>query len=472
MFSAMLKQLLHNTGFRLACWYSAIFISSSILLFILVYFPLRSAIIENDRDMIQAKLKEYALQYQESGFKWMLNEIRMEQGHNAEHGFLVRLTDSDGMVLSQAVPVSWRDFDRTAIPAPGAADGEIHWHSLRYNNNRDELEIASIRLADHHLLQVGKGAEEMERLLAHFRDIFTGIMLPVILIGFAGGFFLSYRALRPIRDLIRTVRSIDTGRMDARVPSRQTGDELDELIHLFNDMLAKIETLLTGMRAALDNVAHDLRTPLTRMRAAIETTLQDPERNAESLREALMDCAEDSERLVTMVNTLMDISEAETGVMQLHPVRFDVAAFLHEVADLYQYVAEEKEVVITVVAPAGLEAAGDINRIRQVVANLLDNAVKYTPTGGTVCMRADALDHEIIIRVEDTGVGIAAQDLPRIFDRLFRGDQSRSQRGLGLGLSLVKAVMQAHKGRVGVENLPDRGTRFTIAWPLSTPDAA
>ena len=469
---AMLRRLLHNTGFRLAFWYSAIFISSSILLFILAYFPLRAAIIQNDHDMIQSKLKEYALQNQKSGFRWMLNEIKMEQSHNAEHGFLVRLTDSDGMVLSQAIPASWQNFDQGAIPAPVMDNGETRWNSLRYNNGKDVLEIASLRLADNHLLQVGKGAEEMERLLAHFRDIFTSIMLPVIIIGLAGGFILSFRALRPIRDLIKTVRSIDTGRMDARVPSRHTGDELDELIHLFNDMLAKIETLLTGMRAALDNVAHDLRTPLTRMRAAIETTLQNPERDAESLREALLDCAEDSERLVTMVNTLMDISEAETGVMQLHPVSFDIAGFLGEVADLYQYVAEEKGVMISVDAPTGLEATGDINRLRQVAANLLDNAIKYTPPAGSICMSAQTTANEIIIRVEDTGVGIPEPDLPRIFDRLFRGDQSRSQRGLGLGLCLVKAVMHAHQGRVEVENMPACGTRFTLAWPVGSSNAA
>ncbi|MDH3360359.1 MAG: ATP-binding protein, partial [Desulfobulbaceae bacterium] len=418
----MIKRLLHNTGFRLALWYSAIFISSSILLFIIVYFPLRAAIIQNDRDMIQAKLKEYALQDQESGFKLMLNEIQMERDHNAEHGFWVRLVDGNGMVLSQTIPASWQDFDDGAIPSVlPASGGDVHWSSLRYKQGPGVLEVASLRLADNHLLQVGKGAEEMESLLANFRDIFTSIMLPVVLIGLAGGFFLSYRALSPIRDLIRTVRNIEIGQMDARVPSRHTGDELDELVHLFNNMLAKIETLITGMRAALDNVAHDLRTPLTSMRAAIETTLQNPDRGAKYLREGLMDCAEDSERLVTMINTLMDISEAETGVMQLQSGLINIDAFLVEVVDLYQYVAEGKNVSITVKAPAGLAAIGDVNRLRQVVANLLDNAIKYTPPEGVIRLSAEATEAEILIRVEDTGDGISEQDLSRIFDRLYRG---------------------------------------------------
>ena len=235
-----------------------------------------------------------------------------------------------------------------------------------------------------YLLQIGRGSGERQKILDYFGEVFAGIMLPMIIFGFAGGFFLAFRSLRPVRDLIQVVRSIDIGKMDAaRVPSRQTGDELDELVRLFNTMLEKIEQLITGMRAALDNVAHDLRTPVTRMRAGIETALQS-DNKAEVLREALLDCAEESERIITMLNTLMDISEAETGVMKLHRQPIDVVSLLAEVVDLYQYVAEEKGVAVSVSGPSDLMVMADIDRMRQVIGNLLDNSLKHTPPGGCI----------------------------------------------------------------------------------------
>jgi signal transduction histidine kinase len=168
-----------------------------------------------------------------------------------------------------------------------------------------------------------------------------------------------------------------------------------------------------------------------------------------------------------MLNTLMDISEAETGVMRLSIESVDVGEILRDVHELYADVAEEKRVDVDVEVPVPVVALADRNRLRQVVANLLDNAVKYTPGGGRVTMRGRSAGPGVEIEVEDNGPGIAADDLPRIWDRLYRGDRSRSERGLGLGLSLVRAIVQAHKGRADVESSPGRGARFTIRLPAA-----
>src|SRR5262249_42030149 len=235
-----------------------------------------------------------------------------------------------------------------------------------------------------------------------------------------------------------------TGKMDARVPTAHSRDELDDLVSLFNSMLEKIEALIKGMRGALDTVAHDLRTPLARLRGTAEMALRSNE-SLDASREALADCVEEADRILTMLNTLMDISEAETGAMKLQLAKVNVASLIQETVELYEHVADEKEVALRVNSPKDIFFTVDANRTRQVMANLLDNAIKYTPSGGSIELDADQRDHQTVIVVKDTGVGISPEDKSEIWNRLYRGDQSSSQRGLGLGLSLVKAVVEAHK---------------------------
>jgi signal transduction histidine kinase len=291
-------------------------------------------------------------------------------------------------------------------------------------------------------------------------------LIPVILLGVTGGAFLALRALRPIRHLSIAARSIiDTARFESRVPDTKTGDELNELVILFNQMLEKIEHLIGGMRDALDNVAHDLRTPVTRLRGVAEQSLRS-NAGADACREALADCLEESDRVMAILNSLMDISEAETGTMKLAFEDVNLAELIHEVTGLYDHVADEAQVRMTTDVPPVLSLRADRTRLRQAVANLVDNAIKYTPSGGRVEIAATRAEREVHLSVRDNGIGIPADELPRIWDRLYRGDKSRSQRGLGLGLSLVKAVVQAHQGRVEASSDPGGGSVFSLSLPL------
>jgi signal transduction histidine kinase len=328
------------------------------------------------------------------------------------------------------------------------------------------LESATLSLADGTLVEVGKSTEAREDLLARFRATLGLVTVSIAVIALTGGWLATQSALLPIRRLTAAAgRIVRTGRTDERVPIDATGDALAELTVLFNAMLDKIEALVAAMRGSLDNVSHDLRTPLTRLRGTAEMALASAP-DVDRYREALALCVEETDRVLVMLNTLMDISEAESGAMPLNREPVPLDDVVARATDLYRDVADAKGVELAAGAASGVVVPGDRVRLEQVAANLLDNAIKYTPAGGQVWVETGRENGRAVLRVRDTGPGIPADELPRIWDRLFRGDRSRAERGLGLGLSLVKAIVEAHGGEVEAWSEPARGAAFTVRLPV------
>ena len=462
MFSRLSRSLGRGFALRLGVWYSGLFIISAMALSAATYGLLAKALADQDHDVLESMLSRYAVELERAGLPGLRAAIESDAGQGRHERLLIRVVNEQTEVVYFSAPPGWSGFDLSALDRPSTVSPG--WATIVGPPVGTSLEVGTVTLPGGVNIQVGRSSHVRDELLTHFRARGLEVLGLIVVAAIAGGFLLTRGGLAPMRALETTIRSIiQTGRFEARVPITHSRDPLDVLGVRVNEMLDRIESLVTGMRAALDNVAHDLRTPLTRFRSVAEAALVsgDPARAPEGLAHAL----EEADRLGATLTALMDISEAETGTMALgrEPVR--LATVVDEGLALFADEADDKGITMATAVPPEIEVVGDHTRLRQVCANLIENAVKYSNPGGCIDIAASATDMVATLVIRDTGIGIAAADLPLIWDRLYRADISRTQRGLGLGLSLVKAVVEAHGGQVAASSQPGQGSTFSVTLP-------
>ncbi len=447
---------------RLTAYFGFLFAGGMLTLFAVAYSVIASSVRRNEVETVSEQLASYAAWYDEGGLYALREKFDAEVRGSTQARF-IRIVGSNGEALFFSVPMGLTMIDESELDrmAPGESGTRIHFG----NEEKNVWTVASRRLPSRVTLQAGRSSLAGEEVLQRFRTIFATAAIPVLFLGIAGGTLLTVSAMRPIRQLVGAMKEIlRTGDWSRRAEKKGGTQELNALVDLFNELLASNDRLLRNMREALDNVGHDLRTPMTRMRSAAEAALE-KDSDITALREALEDCLVESQDATVMLNVLMELSEAEAGTLRLHIEKIHLVEIVRKAVEMFEFVVEEKRMHLGIDVPEELTVNGDATRLRQVFVNVIDNAIKYSTEGGKIKIAGRSAAGGVEITVRDEGVGISSDDLPRIWERLYRGDPSRSQRGLGLGLSMVRAVVEAHGGTVAAESTVGEGSVFTIFLP-------
>lgn len=466
-----LGKLLRTTAFKLTLVYLVVF--ALFAAFLLVYFALntRRLITEQITQTVDAEITGLAEQYNTGGIRRLVYVVEVRARRPGSSLYLV--TSFNGEALAGNVG---------SLP-PGLLDNP-GWNETTYKR-LDEADGAEHRalvrvfqLPGGFRLLVGRDLEERERLYDIIVAAGRWSLAAVVLLGVAGGFFVTRRVLKRVDAMTETTRTIMDGDLTGRLPVAGTGDELDRLAVNLNAMLERIEALMRGLKEVSDNIAHDLRTPLTRLHNRCEEALRGSHSEPE-YREALESTIEESEGLIRTFDALLMIARAESGQARDNMNEFDAAEVARDVGELYEPLAEQKGLALEVDAPAAVPVRGNRELVGQALANLVDNAIKYAAPGSqangqaapVIVVKAASDSERIVLTVADGGPGIPEPMRDRVVDRFVRLEQSRSVPGSGLGLSLASAVARLHGGELKLaDNGP--GLKAVIELPRGGPQAA
>jgi len=463
----MFDRLRQSLALRLAWQYALMFALCTAMLFGVLFWLLARSLERRDQEAVEHRADDFAASYEIGGPAGLSALVHNDTAPDVRTLF-VRLISPANIAVFVAAPPGWIETQVEQFPVPEMAGviAERKTQTVRVPQNAlRDYTIATHPLPDGWLLQVGRLTDSRPVLLAPLRRAFVSVGGAALLLSIVGGTVLAWRATRPLRLVSATARRIlETGDLAARVPASPGSGELDVLVGQLNTLLDRNATHVGVLRDTLDNLAHDLRTPLTRLRGTAELAMQDNNDPAEA-RGALADCVNESDRLLHLLETLLDISAAEGGALKLNRTRFDLRTLVERAADLYLEVAEEAGISVTLDLPAVVEISADAIRLGQAINNLVDNALKYTPRGGRVTLTTARDGTGTNFTVTDTGPGVPEKERAAIFRRLYRSDSSRSQRGFGLGLSLAKAIAEAHGGTITVDDAPAGGARFKLSLP-------
>jgi heavy metal sensor kinase len=458
--------------FRLTAWYGGILVALGLVFGAYCYWRLDHFLSVYLTELFSHRAERIAntllADVGRSGEAYVGRQIEIRYAPEANDRF-IRVTKGDGTVVYMSGKPNDQSFAPEEVPWPaktlsGGSSGIVH-------AGRHDLLIATVPFTigqQKYLVEVGGSTTPIKNVLRRFLVSFLLGLFVVLALANWGGSLVIKWALAPVKVITASADEITSLHLHKRLPVVETGDEIASLSKTLNQMICRLDESFQSINRFTADASHELRTPLTIIRGELETLLLD-ESLSENVRETIYSLVEETENLAKIVQCLLSLSRFDSGSAQMERVRLNLADFVSTITDQMVPLADEKNVMLTSQANGRVEVEGDRVRLRQVVVNLLDNAIKYTPEGGRVTVGVNISDRQAQLEISDTGPGIPESDLPHVFDRFFRADRIRlgTIEGTGLGLSIVQSICTAHGGLAKVENRANGGCRFTVKLPLA-----
>ncbi len=468
MFSKLGSKFSHSLAFRLTLWYAIVFVVTLCIAFTVIYFLLALEFRDRtDRDL-ERQINHFSAMLAIRDLESVKEAALIETQAAGEKEVCMRMLLPDGAIFLSSSRSYWRDLKVNAKAIRRLLEGElVVKETVTLPDAGQDVRIIYGFIGPGVIMQYGQSLDSNKRFLSALVRIFLVTLAVLFVLAVVIGWLLSKRALSGVAAVTLTASRISSESLQERVVvEKRHGDEIDRLAASFNTMLDRIEDLVTGIREMSDNIAHDLRSPITRIRGLAEVTLT-TEAAPGDYETMAGNTIEECDRLLDMINTMLMISKTEAGVGRLHLETLDIAAIVKEACELFGPMAEDRQITLTCHTVGPFTYKGDLRMIQRMISNLMDNAIKYTQADGVVRVKVARLKDNPAIQVTlvDTGAGIGAQDLPLIFNRFFRCDESRSLPGTGLGLSLARAVARVHGGDIHVTSRKGRGSTFTVTLP-------
>jgi heavy metal sensor kinase len=460
--------------FRLTAWYAGLLALLLALFGGSTWFGLAHYLQRSLTDSLARQARQigedFLLDVQTSGESYVVEEIN-EHYSPEKNDHFVRVTRADGSALYvSGAPIN-KGFDPSQISAAPLSSSRAGAREEHLPGG-GELLIYSLpftaRDGSRFVIESGAPYGAIENALRGL--LWTlAIALPVVIaIAAAGGYWIMRRALRPLDEIASGAERITSRNLSERLLVTASGDEIERLSLALNRMIARLDESFQYIRRFTADASHELRTPLTALRGEMEAMAGRADLDEEA-RNTVGSSLEETERLSRIVESLLAISRLDAGEAQMERIRFDLPELTTTTVEQMRLLAEDRQIALSCETNEDVTIEGDRARIKQVIVNLVDNAIKYTPEGGAVKVCVGVENDRAVMRVEDNGMGVPADALPHLFERFYRVDQARSRQmgGVGLGLAIVKSIVTAHGGQVTVESDEGRGSRFCVSLPRS-----
>jgi len=462
-----IRDLRHTIAFRLAVSYAGIFTASFFAAFLVFYLIIDSSLERVHDSSLRKDLRQMSFVLKSKGLADLKKTLDIESASSGIGNIFYRILTPDGREVFTTDMTRWGNMTMPPVARRSLETGAKYFFETAGTLEQEhKARIIYGTIGPGVILQIGESQKKDDEFLERFLYGLVVIMALIIPFSTCIGWIMGKRALQGVEKVTLTAMRISSGGdLEQRVFIGEGTDEISRLANTFNAMLDRINHLVVGIRNMTDDIAHDLKKPISRIRVIAEKGLNDENRmdhpGVDTSR-----IMEECDYLMQMINTMLDVSEAETGATKLQMKHIDIAGIVRNAFELFYPLAEDGGLAFTAIVPETCLVNGDVHKIQRMIANLLDNAIKYTPLGGEVTVSLKQHDRRVDIAIQDTGIGISDEDIPHIFERFYRCDKSRTRSGTGLGLTLAKAIALSHGGDITVKSSLGKGSTFTIELPV------